>query len=212
VRYRERGVQRFRTLGTTAKLPIQEARSAVVDILRAVALDGLPQKPVRCSDDDLSVEQFAPEVMRCFSGRWKASTTARNQWALMRVDSWKDGGARINALTLNAIVAQEFATANLPFLQVSETVRASRLTVWARDLPGFGLRRYPGGKRVYLVQARMGGRSRTVTIGNAKVIPRAQAIDVARRVLLRAQTGDDPAEARLRTRRIPLYDTFPLEF
>ncbi|WP_052505803.1 site-specific integrase [Novosphingobium sp. P6W] len=118
----------------------------------------------------------------------------------------------MNALTLAAIVAQELATANLPFLQVAETIRASRLTVWARELPGFGIRRYPGGKRVYLVQARMGGRSRTVTIGDAKVVPRAQAIDVARRVLLRAQTGDDPAEARLRTRRIPLYDTFLLEF
>ncbi|AXB80441.1 integrase (plasmid) [Novosphingobium sp. P6W] len=84
VRYRERGVQRFRTLGTTAKMSIQEARGAAVDILRAVALDGLPQKPVRCADDDLSIEQFSPEFMRCCSGRWKASTTARNQSALTR--------------------------------------------------------------------------------------------------------------------------------
>lgn len=118
----------------------------------------------------------------------------------------------MNALSLTAIVAQELATANLPFLDVAEPVRASRLTVWSRELPGFGLRRYPSGKRVYLVQARMGGRSRTVTIGDAKVIPRVQAIDIARRVLLRAQTGDDPAEARQRTRRIPLYDTFLQEF
>ncbi|EJL22920.1 site-specific integrase [Novosphingobium sp. AP12] len=118
----------------------------------------------------------------------------------------------MNALTLNAIVAQEMAMSSLPTLHVAETVRASRHTAWASELPGFGLRRYASGKRVFLVQARMGGRSRTVTIGDAKVVSRAQALDVARRVLLRAQTGDDPAEVRQRTRRTPLYESFLQEF
>lgn len=84
VRYRERGVQRFRTLGTTAEMSAHEARGAVVDILRGVGLDGLPQKPGRCSEDELTFDQFAPDFMRCCSGRWKASTTKRNESALTR--------------------------------------------------------------------------------------------------------------------------------
>jgi integrase len=54
----------------------------------------------------------------------------------------------------------------------------------------------------------MEGRTRTVTIGNAKVLSRAQAMDVARRVLLRAQTGDNPAEERKRLRKVPSYRDF----
>ena len=118
----------------------------------------------------------------------------------------------MNALSLEVIVAQELALASLSLSHAGLGVGGSRHTVWARELPGFGLRAYPSGKRIYLVQARMGGRTRTVTIGDAQLISRAQAVDVARRVLLRAQTGDDPADVRMQTRRIPLYRDFLDEF
>nr|WP_315382416.1 site-specific integrase [uncultured Sphingomonas sp.] len=83
-----------------------------------------------------------------------------------------------------------------------------KATVWAVDQPCFGLRTYASGRRVYVVQVRMGGRTRTVTIANAALVSRARARDVARRVLLRAQTGGDPATDRLRALAVPTFDRF----
>ena len=37
--------------------------------------------------------------------------------------------------------------------------------VWDRDLAGFGVRVYPSGRKVYVVQARAGGAPRRVTLG-----------------------------------------------
>lgn len=51
-------------------------------------------------------------------------------------------------------------------------------------------------------------RTRTVTIGNAKILSEAQALEVARRVLLRAQVGENPAEKRKKRRSVPLYTDF----
>lgn len=81
-------------------------------------------------------------------------------------------------------------------------------TVWAKDQPCFGLRTYASGRRVYIVQARMQGRVRTITICNAALASRSRALDVARRVLLRAQVGEDPAATRQRSKVIPPFDRF----
>ena len=91
-------------------------------------------------------------------------------------------------------------------------VHRGRLTQWASELPGFGTRSYASGRRIYVVQARMDGRTRTVTIGDARVISRVQALDVARRVLVRAQVGENPADVLMSTRRVPRFDAFLSEF
>ena len=104
----------------------------------------------------------------------------------------------MNALTLRGIVAEELGSLKLHVIGKCGGLGELRKTCWTRELPGFGTRHYASGRKVYIVQARMEGRTRTVTIGNAKVLSRVQAMDVARRVLLRAQTGDNPAEERKR--------------
>jgi len=104
----------------------------------------------------------------------------------------------MNALTLRGIVAEELGSLRLHVMGKCGGLGELRKTCWTRELPGFGTRHYASGRKVYIVQARMEGRARTVTIGNAKVLSRVQAMDVARRVLLRAQTGDNPAEERMR--------------
>ncbi|QJB70301.1 tyrosine-type recombinase/integrase [Parasphingorhabdus halotolerans] len=111
----------------------------------------------------------------------------------------------MNALTLKGIVEEE-----LGYLHIDLTGNCSRkgklrTTRWSRKLPGFGVRIYGSGRKVYVVQALMQGRTRTVTIGNAKILNQRQAMDVARRVLVRAQIGQNPAEERIAKRKIPLF-------
>ena len=83
-----------------------------------------------------------------------------------------------------------------------------RRTVWSERLPGFGIRYYSSGRSTYIVQALMNGVTRTVTLGNTKVLSQHQAMSVARRILLRAQVGEDPATERKRTRKVPTYPDF----
>ena len=114
----------------------------------------------------------------------------------------------MNALTLHAIVAQELGTARIGVVGKTNGNSKLRRTIWSRRLPGFGTRQYVSGRKVYIVQAAMQGRTRTVTIGNAKILSATQALDVARRVLLRAQVGQNPAEKRKKRRNVTLYSGF----
>jgi len=68
--------------------------------------------------------------------------------------------------------------------------------IWDDELPGFGLRVFSSGKRSYVIQYRIAGRSRRYTIG----LHGAWAPETARREakvqLGRAARGDDPVEDR----------------
>jgi integrase len=87
-----------------------------------------------------------------------------------------------------------------------------RTTTWLGVENGFGIRHYATGRNVYIVQTRMGGRVRTVTLGPASVLTRHQAQMVARRVLAYARVGHDPASERKRIRSAPRFDEFLLEY
>lgn len=88
----------------------------------------------------------------------------------------------------------------------------TRTTVWLGDEPGFGLRSYPSGRSVYIVQVRIGGRNRTVTIGNEAVLSRFQAAKIARLVLSQARVGGDPASIKQRVKDAPLFEDFLDEY
>jgi hypothetical protein len=116
----------------------------------------------------------------------------------------------MTAHSLARIVAEELATVGIA-KGVGRWGRP-RNTVWSSTLPGFGVRHYSTGRRVYVVQTAMGGRLRTVTIGNANLFTDTEATDVARRILLRAQIGDNPAETAKRIKASPRFDVFLEEF
>ena len=118
----------------------------------------------------------------------------------------------MTAASLKRIVEEALAEvgANVNFLLVPKG--KARPTTWLGIERGFGIRHYPSGRNVYIVQTRMAGRLRTVTIGPASVLTRHQAQMVARRVIAYAQVGRDPATERKRIRSAPRFDDFLEEY
>lgn len=75
--------------------------------------------------------------------------------------------------------------------------------VWDHELPGFGLKVTPAGRKVYLVQYRLGGRNgrtRRVTIGQHGELTPTAARAEAKRLLGEIASGRDPASDRDKTK------------
>ena len=64
---------------------------------------------------------------------------------------------------------------------------------WDHELSGFGVRVYPTGTKVYLVQTRSGGKSRRVTIGRHGVLSAEQARRKAAQCIASIKAGEEPA-------------------
>ena len=81
-------------------------------------------------------------------------------------------------------------------------LKVERDTVyWDRDLPGFGVRVYPGGGKVYIAQAREPERTtRRVTVGRHDVLNADQARQRAALIIARIRAGEDPAPLPLAVR------------
>ena len=86
----------------------------------------------------------------------------------------------------------------------------ARSTTWLQE--GVGVRVYASGRSVYVVQARMNGRPRTITLAASSVISEAQAMLIGRRVLAQALLGDNPAAVRERVRAAPAWPVFIAEY
>ena len=63
---------------------------------------------------------------------------------------------------------------------------------WDRELPGFGVRIYPTGAKVYVVQTRAWGRSWRVTVGRHGSLSADRARRQGARIIARIKAGDDP--------------------
>ena len=83
-----------------------------------------------------------------------------------------------------------------------ESLKVERdMVYWDRDLPGFGIRVYPGGGKVYIAQAREPDRTtRRVTVGRHDVLNADQARQRAAFIIARIRAGDDPVPLPLAAR------------
>ena len=65
------------------------------------------------------------------------------------------------------------------------SVEGKDAVFWDRDLPGFGIRVYPSGAKVYVVQTRTFGRSKRVTVGRHGRLSADQARKETARIIAR---------------------------
>ena len=65
---------------------------------------------------------------------------------------------------------------------------------WDDRIPGFGVRVYPSGSKVYVVQTRHKGKSRRVTLGRHGVITADKARKKAAETINRIKSGEEPVE------------------
>jgi hypothetical protein len=80
-------------------------------------------------------------------------------------------------------------------------IRAREYFIWDEDLPGFGLRVLPRGRKRYIIQYRAGRRSRRISLGPSSVLTCEQARNRAIGIIAATKNGDDPAARRDADRR-----------
>ncbi|MBD3678670.1 MAG: tyrosine-type recombinase/integrase [Rhodobacteraceae bacterium] len=83
------------------------------------------------------------------------------------------------------------------------TVGEKDRIVFDSDVPGFGIRVMPSGRKSYVIQYRAGGRTRRMVIGSHNVLTAEEARSEARTRLAAVAKGADPAEAKALERRAP---------
>ena len=81
-----------------------------------------------------------------------------------------------------------------------------------RALPGFGLRIHPSGRKVWVVQARIDGRSRRIVIARHGETDLAEARRRARDMLGRIRAGENPADDIRREKETPTFRAFADEY
>jgi hypothetical protein len=75
-------------------------------------------------------------------------------------------------------------------------IREREYFVWDEDLPGFGLRIRPTGRKRYIIQYRAVRRSRRISLGPSSVLTCEQARSRAITIIASVKNGDDPAARR----------------
>ncbi len=81
-----------------------------------------------------------------------------------------------------------------------------------KALTGFGLRIHPSGRKVWIVQARIEGRSRRIVIARHGEMELAQARRRARDMLARIRAGENPADDIRREKETPTFRQFADEY
>lgn len=84
-----------------------------------------------------------------------------------------------------------------------QSVEGKDFLVWDSDLKGFGCKITPAGKRIFVLQYRVGGRQRRFTIGQLGALTVDQARREATRLLGVVASGIDPADGKIAAKELP---------
>ena len=99
-----------------------------------------------------------------------------------------------------------------PRLARESTSNGKDTILFDKALPGFGLRIHPSGRKVWIVQARIEGRSRRIVIARHGEMELAQARRRARDMLARIRAGENPADDIQREKETPTLRAFADEY
>ena len=81
--------------------------------------------------------------------------------------------------------------------------------LWDTEIPGFGVKVTPQGRRIYVLQYTFGGRTRRCTIGKHGIdVTADEARTAARRLRGQVADGHDPAGAHAVMRAVPTLEAF----
>lgn len=83
---------------------------------------------------------------------------------------------------------------------------------WDTELRNFGVRIYPSGRKVYVIQYRINRRKRLKTIGGCDLLTLDQARERARKDLVGVLDGDDPLSAREELRKAATFEQLCNEY
>ncbi|MFC1491043.1 tyrosine-type recombinase/integrase [Nitrospinota bacterium] len=83
---------------------------------------------------------------------------------------------------------------------------------WDTELPGFGIRITASGVKAYVLNYRVNGRERRITIGRHGVITPTQARNEAMRLKARTRAGTDPLAEREKGRKEPTFNNLADEY
>ena len=99
-----------------------------------------------------------------------------------------------------------------PRLARQSKPKAKDTILFDNALPGFGLRIHPSGRKVWIVQTRIEGRSRRLRIARHGEMELADARRRARDMLARIRAGDNPADDIQREKKTPTFREFADEY
>ncbi len=99
-----------------------------------------------------------------------------------------------------------------PRLARESTSNGKDTILFDKAVTGFGLRIHPSGRKVWIVQARIDGRSRRIVIARHGEINLAEARRRARDMLARIRAGGNPADDIQRERETPTLREFADEY
>ena len=99
-----------------------------------------------------------------------------------------------------------------PRLARESTSNGKDTILFDKAVTGFGLRIHPSGRKVWIVQARIEGRSRRIVIGRHGEMELAAARRRARDMLARIRAGGNPADDIQREKETPTLRAFADEY